>query len=83
MADPNVFDDAVARLGRLGEAAGINREVIAALEQPQTVLEASLPVRLDVGSSRYFTAYRCRYNSALCPTKGGIRLHPGLKADEV
>ena len=83
MADPNVFHDAVARLTRLGEAAGINREVIAALEQPRTVLEASLPVRLDDGSTRYFTAYRCRYNSALGPTKGGIRFHPGVTAEEV
>ena len=83
MADPNVFHDAVARLARLGEAAGINREVIAALEQPQTCLEASLPVRLDDGSTRYFTAYRCRYNTALGPTKGGIRFHPGVTAEEV
>ncbi len=83
MADPNVFHDAVARLTRLGEAAGINREVIAALEQPRTLLEASLPVRLDDGSTRYFTAYRCRYNSALGPTKGGIRFHPGVSAEEV
>ena len=83
MADPNVFDDAVARLARLGEAAGINREVIAALEQPRDLAGSLTPGRLDDGSTRYFTAYRCRYNTALGPTKGGIRFHPGVSAEEV
>ncbi len=83
MADPNVFEDAVARLSRLGEAAGVSPEVIAALEHPKMCVQASLPVRMDDGATRYFMAYRCRYNTALGPTKGGIRFHPGVTAEEV
>ncbi len=83
MADPNVFEDAIERLARLGEAAGVNPEVIAALEHPKSLLQASLPVRMDDGSTQYFKAYRCRYNSALGPTKGGIRFHPGVTMEEV
>ncbi len=83
MANPYVFQDAVARLSRLGEAAGVNPEVIAALEHPKTCVQASLPVRMDDGSMRYYNAYRCRYNSALGPTKGGIRFHPGVTVEEV
>ena len=68
---------------RLGEAAGIQAEVIDALRQPKALLAASLPVRLDDGSTRYFQAYRCRYNDALGPTKGGIRFHPQVSVEEV
>lgn len=79
----NVFEDAVARLRGLGEEAGIAAEVIKALVQPKATLSASLPVRMDDGSTRYFPAYRCRYNDTLGPTKGGIRFHPGVSAAEV
>ncbi len=83
MADPNVFKDAVERLERLGRAAGVEPEVIEALRAPKATLAASLPVRMDDGTTRYFQAYRCRYNNALGPTKGGIRFHPGVSVEEV
>ncbi len=83
MADPNVFEDAVARVERIGEAAGVGGEVVDALRQPKAVLTADLPVRMDDGSTRHFLAYRCRYNDALGPTKGGIRYHPGVTLEEV
>jgi len=38
---------------------------------------------MDDGSTRYFEAYRCRYNDILGPTKGGIRFHPGVTLPEV
>ncbi len=79
----NVFEDAVARLRGLGKAAGIAAEVIDALMQPKATLSASLPVRMDDGSTRYFPAFRCRYNDVLGPAKGGIRFHPGVSAAEV
>ena len=83
MADPNVFEDAVARVVRIGEEAGIGSETIEALRHPKSVLTASLPVRRDDGSTSYFVGYRCRYNDAFGPTKGGIRFHPGVTLEEV
>ncbi len=79
----DVFQDAVARLRNLGEEAGIRPEVVEALVQPKATLAASLPVRMDDGGTRYFPAFRCRYNDVLGPTKGGIRFHPGVSAAEV
>ncbi|MBC7239958.1 MAG: Glu/Leu/Phe/Val dehydrogenase, partial [Chloroflexi bacterium] len=35
------------------------------------------------GSLQVFTGYRSQHNDALGPTKGGIRYHPGVFADEV
>jgi len=83
MSDQNVFEDAVARVQRIGEAAGIRPETLAALQHPKATLTASLPVRMDDGSTRHFVGYRCRYNDVLGPTKGGIRYHPGVTLEEV
>ena len=79
----DVFQDAVARLERIAAGAGIAAEVVDALRQPKAVLTADLPVRMDDGSTRHFLAYRCRYNDALGPTKGGIRYHPGVTLSEI
>jgi glutamate dehydrogenase (NADP+) len=83
MSGTDVFQDAVARLERLGEQAGASAELIDALRNPRATLQASLPVRMDDGSRRYFTAFRSRYNDALGPTKGGIRYHPDVTREEV
>ncbi len=83
MAQDNVFEDAVARVERIGTNAGVGAEVVDALRQPLAVLAANLPVRMDDGSTHHFKAYRCRYNDALGPTKGGIRYHPGVTLEEV
>jgi glutamate dehydrogenase (NADP+) len=83
MIQYNVFEDALARLERIGNEAGVAPEVIDALKSPKAMLTASLPVRMDDGSTKRFTAYRCCYNDALGPTKGGIRFHPGVTQEEV
>jgi glutamate dehydrogenase (NADP+) len=83
MEPADVFEDALARVERLGGQAGVGAEVLAALRQPKAVLVAALPVRMDDGSTRWFSGYRCRYNDARGPTKGGIRYHPGVTLEEV
>jgi glutamate dehydrogenase (NADP+) len=79
----DVFGDAVARMERIGRACGIAAETLEALRHPRATLTASLPVRMDDGATRHFTAWRCRHNDALGPTKGGIRYHPGVTLAEV
>lgn len=79
----NIFEDALARMDRLSRQAGVAEEVIDQLKRPHSVLSASLPVRMDDGATRYFPAFRCRYNDVLGPTKGGIRFHPVVTLEEV
>lgn len=83
MNELDVFADSVHRMQRIAGEAGVGPEVVAALSQPKATMMAALPVRRDDGSTSYFTAYRCRYNDALGPTKGGIRYHPGVTREEV
>ncbi len=83
MSQPNVFQDSLTRLEQIATSEGVGPEVVAALHQPKATQIVSLPVRRDDGSTDYFPAYRCRYNDALGPTKGGIRFHPNVCLEEV
>ncbi|MBN6187599.1 Glu/Leu/Phe/Val dehydrogenase [Aneurinibacillus sp. BA2021] len=53
------------------------------LKEPMRVLEVNIPVKMDDGTTRIFKGYRAQHNDAMGPTKGGIRFHPEVDADEV
>lgn len=79
----SIFRDALARLQKYGDSAGVSQDVIKSLMHPLSMLKATLPVRMDDGSTEFFTGYRCRYNNTLGPTKGGIRYHPDVCMAEI
>jgi glutamate dehydrogenase (NADP+) len=83
MENGNVLEDAVRRLERIGEEAGVSAEVIDVLRYPRECLLATLSVRMDDGSTEHFQAYRCRYNSVLGPTKGGIFSKTGFDVESL
>ena len=62
---------------------GTDPAVYEILKNPQKVIEVSIPVKMDDGSIKVFTAYRSMHNDALGPYKGGIRFHPEVGSDEV
>ncbi|MDI6895416.1 MAG: Glu/Leu/Phe/Val dehydrogenase [Bacillota bacterium] len=64
------------------DALGVEPAAYEILKQPMRFLEVSIPVRMDDGTLKVFTGYRSQHNDALGPTKGGIRYHPGVHADE-
>lgn len=53
------------------------------LKEPMRVLEVNIPVKMDDGTTKIFKGYRAQHNDAMGPTKGGIRFHPDVTADEV
>lgn len=53
------------------------------LERPKEMFIANLAVTMDDGKVKLFPAIRVHYNDVLGPTKGGIRYHPDVNADEV
>lgn len=79
----DTFTDALKRLDRAAQHARIDAETLLRLSMPQSVLEVSIPVRMDDGSLRVFRGYRVRYDDTRGPTKGGIRFHPDVSPDEV
>ncbi|MDX1682860.1 MAG: Glu/Leu/Phe/Val dehydrogenase dimerization domain-containing protein, partial [Phycisphaeraceae bacterium] len=81
--DHHLFEDAICRLDRAAEYAEIDDEAIARLKTVQSTLKVSIPVRMDDGSLQTFTGYRVRHDDSRGPTKGGLRYHPDVNADEV
>ena len=53
------------------------------LKHPKNVVKVGVPVRMDNGETRVFTAFRSQYQNARGPYKGGIRYHPDVSEDEV
>lgn len=50
---------------------------------PDQILEVSIPVTMDDGSTKVFTGYRSQHNNAKGPYKWGIRFHQNVSKDEV
>ena len=53
------------------------------LSSPKRVMTVSCPIKMDDGSIKVFTGYRCQHNNARGPFKGGIRFDAGVNMDEV
>ncbi len=79
----NPFKIAQAQLDEAAEIMGLDQAVHEYLRWPQRFLEVRIPVRMDDGSTKTFQGFRCQYNDARGPTKGGIRFHPEETADTV
>jgi glutamate dehydrogenase (NADP+) len=79
----DVFADALQRLDAAAAHTLVDPETVLRLRQPKLFAEFSIPVRMDDGSLRVFTGYRCRYDDSRGPAKGGIRFHPNVSSSEV
>jgi glutamate dehydrogenase (NADP+) len=79
----NIFEDTLQNLNRAAELINLEPEALKRLQNCQSILEVSVPVRMDNGSLEVFTGYRVRHNSTRGPTKGGIRFHPDVNLDEI
>lgn len=79
----NPFKIAQKQLKEACDALGEEDAVYELLSQPEKVLEVTIPVKMDDGTTKLFTGYRVQHNDASGPTKGGIRFHPGVTKDEV
>jgi len=56
---------------------------IKLLQEPQRILNVTIPVEMDNGELKIFQGYRVQYNNFLGPYKGGIRFHSHVSLDEV
>lgn len=79
----NPFETALVTLRSASEIAGIHPHVVKHLSQPKRVFEFTIPLKMDNGELRIFTAYRVHYCDALGQTKNGTRFVPDLDLDTV
>lgn len=62
---------------------GLKEDTLNVMLTPRREVHASIPVTMDDGSQRIFSAYRVQHNNARGPHKGGIRYHQDVDIHEV
>jgi glutamate dehydrogenase (NAD(P)+) len=83
MAESNAFQNAQAQFDRAAAHLNLKRGIADSLRVPKRELAVNFPVRMDTGDVVVFSGYRVHHNTALGPTKGGIRYHQDVSLDEV
>src|SRR2546428_11291450 len=81
--DPPTFRLAVAQFEEAAERLRLDHNLRERLKIPQRALIVSVPVRMDDGSVKVFVGYRVQHDTALGPSKGGVRFHPEVNLGEV
>jgi len=83
MTESNAFQNALAQYDRAAAHLNLKRGIAETLRFPKRELTVNFPVRMDNGDVKTFTGFRVHHNTALGPTKGGIRYHQDVSLDEV
>src|SRR5688500_4652796 len=73
---------ASAQFERAADAIGLPDDLRERLQEPRRSLVVNFPVRRDSGEVEEFTGYRVQHTLVMGPTKGGIRLAPGVSLGE-
>lgn len=81
--EPNLFADALRNLDDAADYAEIHPEALERLRHPKSIIEVSIPVRMDDGELKMFHGYRVLHSAIRGPGKGGIRYHPRVDLNEV
>lgn len=79
----NLFTSTQVVIKEALDKLGYDEGMYELLKEPIRMVEVRIPVRMDDGKVKVFTGYRGQHNDAVGPTKGGVRFHPGVTADEV
>jgi glutamate dehydrogenase len=79
----NPLESAQKQVKAACDALGLEPAVYEILSEPQRMIEISIPVKMDDGTTKVFKGYRAVHNDAIGPGKGGVRFHPGVNPDEV
>jgi glutamate dehydrogenase/leucine dehydrogenase len=78
-----MLNSVLLQLDKVNKILKIESNIFAQLKRPQRCLDVSIPVKMDNGEIKIFSGYRCQYNNAKGPYKGGIRFKTGVNQNEV
>jgi len=79
----NPFKNALKQLQKAADLMELDQAVFERLKKPDNILQVSLPVKMDDGTTKVFEGYRVQHNNARGPYKGGLRYHPQTNLVEV
>lgn len=83
MTKDNPWLGAKLQLKAPAEKLSLDPLLLTTLSEPDRVVEASLPIKMDNGKIEVFSGYRVQHNNLLGPYKGGLRYHSQVSMDEV
>jgi len=83
MSSINPFKVALKQLDWATKELKLDRRTKKLLSKPQIFLKFRMLVKMDNGRYKIFKGFRCQYNNALGPYKGGIRYHHEETANTV
>ncbi|PYM19853.1 MAG: glutamate dehydrogenase [Candidatus Rokuibacteriota bacterium] len=89
MTDPraefesDLYRTAIGQLDQVATRLNLDPDIHERLRFPRRALVVSIPVRMDNGKTEVFIGYRVHHNTALGPTKGGLRYAPDVNLGEV
>lgn len=65
------------------EYTNVEENIFNRIKYPEKTVKLTLPVMMENGEVVNFEGYRCQYDGARGPYKGGIRYHPDVSEKEV
>ncbi len=83
MNEKNPREEALKQFNKAADIMHLEGWIREILSYPERIVEVYVPVKMDSGEVKIFEGYRCQYNNALGPYKGGIRYSPDVDKDEV
>ncbi len=83
MDDYNPWKRAQKQLHDASRHMKLDPLLLAQLEEPDRIVEVSLPFKTDNGQVRVCKGFRVQHNNSRGPYKGGLRYHPQVNMDEV
>lgn len=81
--DSELHRTALTQLDRVAARLALDSDIHERLRFPRRALVVSVPIRMDRGDTEVFIGYRVHHNTALGPTKGGLRYDLGVNLGEV
>ncbi len=83
MNETNPLENMLAQMTAARPYADIDDGVFERLKHPERTLKVTLPIHRDDGTVEVYEGFRCQFDSARGPYKGGVRYHPSVSRSEV
>lgn len=77
-----LLDIALKNFYGAAEELGLEDGLVEILGNSERKTAVSIPIIMDDGTTRVFNGYRIQHSTALGPSKGGMRFHPDVSAEE-
>jgi glutamate dehydrogenase/leucine dehydrogenase len=79
----NFYENTLTNVKKAAAMMKLDSEVLEVISHPQTIMQVSLPVRMDDGHIKVFEGCRVQHSDLRGPFKGGIRYMPNVNLDEI